>query len=407
MSFAALAAGRLAAGTDDFFDQLGETLTFKSERVPFRARMSGTLELEGYRLPKPAPALIETRDNHLITPRLTVFLDADLGGKVYFFAQARADRGFDPRDKNAELRFDEYAVRFMPWRDGRLNLQFGKFATIVGNWVPRHGSWANPFISAPLPYENLTGIWDSAAARTAFTLLEWAHLPPANRDMIADKRLQIPIVWGPSYTTGFSVSGRAHSFYYAAELKHAAISSRPETWDAREVNGRHPFWSGRVGFRPNAMWDLGASAGSGPYLLPSAGPSLVPGFGLGDYRQTFVAHDVVFAWRHWQAWAEVFASRFVIPKVGEADTLAYYFEGKYKFTPQLAGAVRWNEQRYGRIPFQNRRVTWGRDTWRIDAAVTHRFTAHTQLKFQYSFQRGDTPARSDEHVLAGQFTLRF
>ena len=53
--------------------------------------------------------------------------------------QARADRRFDPADRHVEARLDEYAVRFTPWRDSRLNLQVGKFATVVGSWALRHG----------------------------------------------------------------------------------------------------------------------------------------------------------------------------------------------------------------------------------------------------------------------------
>src|SRR6266446_507562 len=60
-------------------------------------------------------------------------------------------------------RLDEYAVRVTPWDDGRFNLQVGKFATVVGNFVLRHLSWENPFIDAPLVYENLTAVSDKAA----------------------------------------------------------------------------------------------------------------------------------------------------------------------------------------------------------------------------------------------------
>ena len=62
------------------------------------------------------------------------------------------------------------------------------------------------------------------------------------------------------------------------------------------------------------------------------------------HRETVLGQDISFEWRHWQLWAEVFEARFEIPGVGNADSLAYYFEAKYKFTPQLFGAFRWNQQ---------------------------------------------------------------
>ena len=126
----------------------------------FRVKLSGLADLEAYSVPATAPGLIFTDDPFLLNPRLSLFLDGQAGAHVYFFAQARVDRGFDPSDGGAEARLDEYAIRVTPWEDGRFSLQIGKFATVVGNWTPRHLSWDNPFINAPLPYENLTAIWD-------------------------------------------------------------------------------------------------------------------------------------------------------------------------------------------------------------------------------------------------------
>jgi hypothetical protein len=49
--------------------------------------------------------------------------------------------------------------------------------------------------------------------------------------------------------------------------------------------------------------------------------------------------DLPGAWYHLQLWAEFFEARFAVPRGGNADTFAYYFEGKYKFTPKLFGAA--------------------------------------------------------------------
>jgi hypothetical protein len=135
---------------------------------------------------------------------------------------------------------DEYALRVSPWEDGRFSVQIGRFATVVGNWVERHLSWENPFVTAPLPYENLTGIWDSYAPDSADTLLYWGYVPHGQGDVgygnqSADKPLRNPIVWGPSYATGASVAGKIGHFEYAAEMKNASLSSRPEGWDVNEI----------------------------------------------------------------------------------------------------------------------------------------------------------------------------
>ena len=405
---AALLASAPVARADDWLDRLDAALSVNAFDGNVRARFSGLADLEGYVVSRPAPGLLFTEKRTFFNPRLTLFLDAQLGPHLYLFAQARADRGFDPGYNDARVALDEYALRVTPWRDGRFSLQVGKFATFVGNWAARHSSWDSPFLTAPLPYENLTGMWDGAAVDSIGTLQSWAQVSPgflsgATAENPSDKHLRVPILWGPSYTSGLSVAGRLGRFEYAAEVKNAALSSRPKYWDGTVLQWQHPTVSGRLGFRPNAMWNLGFSASTGSYLLPSARPTLAPGTGFEDYRQTVLGQDVSFAWHHWQVWAEIYEARFEIPGVGHADTLAYYVEAKYKFTPQLFGALRWNQQLFSDIDGE----LWGRDIRRLDAALGYRFSAHTQLKLQVSFQHEDAAPRAFGSTLAAQFTVKF
>src|SRR3984893_468631 len=148
---------------DDFLDRVDTALTISGFQDNLRARLSGTLDSEIYHFEQPAPGLINSSIDTLFNPRLTLFLDAQIGSQIYFFAQSRLDRGFDPTDHGAQIRLDEYALRITPWNDGRLTVQIGKFATVVGNWIPRHLSWENPFVDAPIVYENVTAIQDKSA----------------------------------------------------------------------------------------------------------------------------------------------------------------------------------------------------------------------------------------------------
>ena len=100
--------------------------------------------------------------------------------------------------------------------------------------------------------------------------------------------------------------------------------------------------------------------------------------------------------------------RSQVGDAGDADTFAYYLEGKYKFTPQLFGALRWNQELFGTVGNgEGGRAPWGHDTWRIDAALGYRFTVHSQLKLQYSLQRGNFSSSALSQLLAAQFTVRF
>lgn len=390
-------------------DRVEEALTLSSSNAQVRARLSGTLDLEGYHVQLPAPGVIQTTDGSLLEARLSLFLDAQFGPGIYVFAQARADHGFDPGEGDVEVRMDEFALRIAPWLGRGPSVQVGRFATGVGNWATRHLSWANPFVTAPLPYEHLTGIWDSEAVRSSTTLLRWSHVLPGQPDAVTaiEKSLRVPIVWGPSYADGVAVAGDVGKFRYMVEGKLGSLSSRPEAWRHGHEQRGHPTLSARLAYRPSPRWEHGLSASSGSYLRESADPSVARGFGREDYRQSVLAYDGSFAWHHWQVWAEVFACRFEIPRVGDADTVAYYTEVRHKFTPRFSGALRWNQQWFATLPHRGGFTKWGQDVWRIDFAPHYRFTPHLQLKLQYSLQYGDSDSRDTTRTLAAQLTLRF
>src|SRR4030095_1498291 len=113
-SLCVFACTACAFDIDDALDRLDSTLTVSGFHDNFRARLSGTVDLEFYNFPQPPPGLIASDSDNLVNPRLTLFLDAQLGSQIYFFAQARLDRGFDPRDHGAHARPGQGALRRHP-----------------------------------------------------------------------------------------------------------------------------------------------------------------------------------------------------------------------------------------------------------------------------------------------------
>lgn len=387
-------------GAQDFLDRVDEALSLSALQDQLRLRFSGTADFEIYHFGQPAPGLIDSDDDAIFNPRLTLFLDAQWQSQIYVFVQSRLDRGFDPSNHSAQLRLDEYAVRYTPWEDGRFTFQIGKFATVVGTFVQRHLSWDNPFVSAPLLYENVTPISDKSAPSSTTAFL--------HRFDPGDKYEFTPIIWGPNYASGISIAGRLNKFDYAVEVKNASLSSRPESWSLTEVGLQNPTISGRIGFRPSPMWNFGLSASDGAYFREEARMKLPAGRDLSDYHERLLGQDVSFAWHHLQIWAECYEVQFDVPGLGNAATVAYYIEAKYKFAPQLFGAVRWNEQLFGTVRSgDGGRSQWGTDLSRIDLSLAYRFTAHSQLKLQYSYQTETSGAGGSNHLLAAQFTVRF
>jgi hypothetical protein len=165
--------------------------------------------------------------------------------------------------------------------------------------------------------------------------------------------------------------------------------------------------SGRVGYRPNESWNFGFSASAGPYLRTELRSPLPAGRSFREYRQIVFGQDIAFAWHQLQLWSEVFLARFEIPGVGDAQTVSYYVEAKYKFSPRIFVGARWNEQYFGTISDRGTMVRWGRNTWRVDLAPGLRISPHTQLKLQLSLMPGELSPRQFTTVLGSQLTIRF
>ena len=391
-----------AVGTQaqQWLDTLDDHLTLKSRGGFFSADLSGLVDLEGYYVDQRPPGLL-FEDESFFNYRFTFFTEAQFGTHFYAFAQARLDRGFDPGQMDFDARMDEYLLRWTPWDDRRLNFEFGKFATVVGSWVQRHDSWQNPLITAPLPYENLTTV-------------SYDDVPTSPADFLARKSEPdvkdswVPVIWGPAYTTGWSIFGSLGKFDYALDLKNAAISSHPDSWQLNSSLWRYPTVSGRLGFRPGPDWNHGISFSVGPYLSTEAAQDLPTGKTISDYNQFTLDYDVSYSLKRWQLWAEVFLSRFEVPNVGNADLMAYYLELKYKITSGLYAAARWNQQLFGNVENGNGgQEAWDNDMYRIDVALGYRFTRHLQSKLQYSFGHRNGSLQQGEQLVAAQVTVKF
>jgi hypothetical protein len=390
-----------ARAQTELLDELDERLRWSTANGLFQTQLSGLFDLEGYWIDEHPPGLIFGGSSDFANPRLWLFLDTRLGDHLYSLVEARADRGFDPREEGASARVDEYLLRYTPFDDARLNLQIGKFSTLFGNWAARHDSWENPLINAPLPYENVTIAADSNVAATPADFL-------SRRNVHDKKHDWLPIVWGPSDTSGAAVFGQWSQIEYGIELANASLASRPSTWDFRHHGWDHPTVTGRLGWHPQAAWTLGASASTGSYLSSAASANLPPGKHIGDFDHTVIGADAAYSWRHWQIWGEFFASRFEVPNVEDADCLAYYFETKYQLTPEFFVAMRWNEQFFAKVDNgSGREIPWDRDIWRIDSALGYRFDRHLQAKLQYGLGRQSGRLQQGEQLVATQVTVRF
>lgn len=384
-------------------DSLGERLTLISGDGSTWARISSTQELALYfpqaDLPEEhPPGLLYSDDSPFVAPRVSVALDAGFGKRLIAHAKLRADRGFDPgAERSGDIRFDEYFVQAEMF-ERRVAVRVGKFVTAFGAWVERHGSWDNPLISAPTLYEDMVTIRDQIAPPDVD---EFAGL----RDAAENRETWVPVIWGPSYATGALISGDAGALDVTLEIKNAALSARPDTWDAWDRGFDAPTVSGRLGWRPSPAWTLGVSGSHGAYLQKDARGSLPAGSSYDDFSQTTYGIDVSYERHLVQVWGELARTSFEVPRVGEVNALIGFVEARYKPAPRWWLAARWNASRFDDIPGLER--SWDRNLRRADFGVGFRASPHFQLKLEFS--AGDQAGRDTggNRLLAGQAVLWF
>lgn len=401
-------AGSAFASFDEKMDRASDALRFSSIDGDVLFRVSGTVETEAYSLTLPYEGTVYTEDTALSTGRMTMWVDARLWKYIYFFTEVRIDDGFDPgSDEGLRARIGACAIRA---NLGDIAIQAGKFSTVVGSWPRRYSAWDNSFITAPLPYSQLTGIWESVPASAPANLLRWSHVrprPPANREQ-SDQHFRQPIIWGPAYGSGAAIFWLAGAFSVAAEVKNTALSSNSYNWESSHGLRENPAFATRVGYKPNASWELGVSAATGTYLESDAKDEIPKGLRLRDYRQVTTGADVSFAWHHWQVWAEAFAARFEIPHQDTAEVFSWYLETRYKFTARFFCGLRLGQQLYGQIQVTpDEKIRWGRNVSSLELAPVFRINAHLQAKAQFSLIRTEDTGRNFGRMLAGQLTLRF
>src|SRR5512143_3264664 len=269
------------AFAQDFLEDIDQKLRFSNQDGTIVTDLSLMADVTAFAQDKPAQGLLFSDNDAFVAPRSTAFLDAGIGERILVHVHVDADRGVDPGEQSSgDVRFDAYFVEARLTDPGRVTVRVGKFATSFGGWVSRHLAWDNPMITAPLIYEDVLPMSDHSGPADAAA---FAY----RRDVVDRQHDWVPIVWGPSYTTGASVAASTDTLDVTLEAKNAAVSSRPQTWDM--VSGgfeTDPSVTGHLKWHPAEEWWFGSSFSRGPYLQDDAKPTLPPGKRIGDYDQT-------------------------------------------------------------------------------------------------------------------------
>lgn len=331
------------------------------------------------------PAFLEFDDGYFFNPRLSLSLDYQPDPHFFFHATLRADRGFDPGTRpDGEVRLDELMIRYRPFGENSLNFQVGKFPTVVGNWVPNHNYYDDPFLLAPLPYSAINGVHVNNPNGSSPQAIENRSNTPGST-IHSLKENWSSIIWGPAYSNGFSIFGSSETLDYAFEVRNASLGAQPSEWDFGDGDFTTPTLSARLGYRPDAAWAFGLSCSHGYYLNTNASDVLPSGTDRSDFTQSLVGLDMRWAHHDWILSGEAFYTTYNTLHE-DFHTFSYYLQARYKAAPGL-----WLAGRFGQTVSDEVSVpsggesSWAPDLIRAELALGWRITPELLLKTQYAY----------------------
>jgi hypothetical protein len=403
---------------ESFLERLRDFQSFGTEdgQISFNADVWLTLDYMVFSTPP--PGFIQTSNGQIFAPVLSGLFTMDISKHLELVFLGLVNRGFDPTETSVQSQPAEYYTQLTPFDTPVLNFKGGKFQTAFGQWTNRHFSTQNSLINAPMMYGQMTSVTDGN---------DGAGIAPNTTSMVARKNVAppvtkwIPIVWGPSYASGFQLNGTVGTLQqldWAFEMKNASLSSRPQEWDLWNRGFNYPTFTGRAGYRPDAAWNIGVSGSSGSYISQAAydrfSTTSKAGSSIGESRQNVVGTDISYAHGPIELWSEFAWSQYEVPDarlgkaVGNIGAYSYFIESKWKFMPQFWLSGRWNQQLYSNVtPAGGSETSWYNNLWRADACLGFKINRFTQFKVQYSYTEEAGTIDPGQNLFAVELVIQF
>lgn len=330
--------------------------------------------------------------------RLTLVLDAAFQDWLSFDLEARFDRGA-PAMPGGGIggRLEQYWVRFTLPESTLLNLEVGRFAAPLGNFIPRSDPRKNPFATFPLLYDQPT---------TFMRKTDTAAIILGRRDIPRVKDWRVP-VYRELYGLGAMVFGTWKDLSYAVAVTNSAPGTWVFNWPFHSGDFQSPNVYVHLGYALDPSLSLGASVARGPYDRADA-VGIPVGMGTGDFPQTIAGLDLHYAIGALDIFAEAYWNRFKSPLVDDLDLWGFYVEGKYTILPGLFAAVRVAQLLFGTIrdalAVPN---PWDRDLTRLEVGGGYFFTRNFFVKGTLQLNYSAGGREPHDHLFILQVGLSF
>lgn len=284
-------------------------------------------------------------------------------------ADVRIENANAPRIYGAYLRFRPFATRAFDIQAGRIPFTFGAF--------PRRAySTDNLVIGYPLAYQYLTSLRYDALPATPDDLIRmrgrgWLSSFPIGE---TTPEAGLPIINAFRWDTGV----QAHARVGWVEATGSVTTGSPANPLVRDDNdGRHV--AGRVSAQPVQGLMLGASFAHAPYV--DTHTAALTGAPASRFTERLFGADIEYSRQHYIVRAEavqaVFRMVTVTPGLRALSTMV---EGRYKLTPRVHVAARFDHLGFSTVSGPLRRGTWEAPVTRWELGGGYALQRNVQLR---------------------------
>ena len=295
-------------------------------------------------------------------------------------------------------------ARVRPWATKPFDIRAGQVPPTFGAFPRRSYANDNMLIGYPLAYQYLTSIRPDAVPESADELLTMRGRGWLSQFSLGNTALDrgLPLVTTFRGDTGVQLHSRMEWGEVTGAVTTGSLSN-PLVGDdnaGKQVAGRfvvHPL--------PGLV--LGTSAARGPFLSRAAARS-AGARSAGPYVQTALGGDAEYSRDYYVLRVEAIRSAWTLPTIATPlRALAVSAEGRYKVTPRLYTAARYDHLGFSTVAGSLRSDTWEAPVTRVEVGGGYLVTRNLLLKTSVQANRRDGGRVQRLDIWASQLAFWF
>ncbi|MFN7980887.1 MAG: hypothetical protein U0Q11_03440 [Vicinamibacterales bacterium] len=277
-------------------------------------------------------------------------------------------------------------VRVKPFGNRDIDVQAGRIPSVFGSFSRHAYSADNPLIGYPLAYQYLTSLRPDALPADPDDLIRMRGRGWLSSFPLGDQtpRAGLPLANALQMDTGVEVHGATSWLELAASVTNGSLSNPL----VRDTNTGKQI-AGRAAFKPVTGLVAGVSVSRAPYVTSTAANAAFAS--TNRFVQRAIGADVEYSRDHYLLRLETVSSEYRLSTIAPTlRAMGTAVEGRYKLTPRLYAAARFDHLGFNTVSGAARTATWEAPVtrWETGAGYALQHNTHVRMSFQHNRRDG-------------------